>query len=270
MYIKTNQELQQNGVAVLPNIISAEWINTLQIGCDKAIANPGPFAMQYSKNPTKQYFADSFMWNRIDEFKNFIFGSNIGKIVSKIMGGDDVYLFFDHLLVKEPYSNTSTPWHQDLPYWPLKGGKILSTWIPLDDIDSSSGRMEYIINHDANKILYKPKNFGGDNRYANKPYPEIPDIDANKELYDIVAYDTKQGDLLVFDDKIIHGSSGNTSNKRRRALSLRWVNQDVTFSGDEITIKIPSNHGLQAGDLMSKSHQFPLVWPQNNGETNNE
>ncbi|NNE76246.1 MAG: phytanoyl-CoA dioxygenase family protein, partial [Pricia sp.] len=37
--------------------------------------------------------------------------------IAKMLLGDDIELDFDMLINKPPYSNSITPWHQDVAYW---------------------------------------------------------------------------------------------------------------------------------------------------------
>ena len=45
-----------------------------------------------------------------------------------------VRLYHDHVLVKEPGTRTTTPWHQDQPYYNIDGRQNVSMWMPLDPV----------------------------------------------------------------------------------------------------------------------------------------
>ena len=80
-------DYQNNGVAVLRNIISIEWIKKLQIGVIKNFQNPSKYKCVYEKDIEKELFYDDYCnWQRIDEYKQFFFNSGIAKIVSQLMG----------------------------------------------------------------------------------------------------------------------------------------------------------------------------------------
>ena len=55
-----------------------------------------------------------------------------------------VNLLYDQLFVKEPGSSERTPWHQDLPYWPVEGDQILSIWVPFDAATPDNGVVTYV------------------------------------------------------------------------------------------------------------------------------
>ncbi len=60
------------------------------------------------------------------------------------MGVDKVWFFYDQLLVKEPNTAEPTPWHQDGPYWPLRGEQVMSIWVPFDHATRETGVVTYV------------------------------------------------------------------------------------------------------------------------------
>jgi ectoine hydroxylase-related dioxygenase (phytanoyl-CoA dioxygenase family) len=43
-----------------------------------------------------------------------------------------VDLLWDGVFYRTEGLDQPTPWHQDAPYWPVQGDKIVSVWMPLD------------------------------------------------------------------------------------------------------------------------------------------
>ena len=122
--IKKNiiQDYNKNGVVVLRNVISRKWINNLKRGLKKNFQNPSKYKCVYERNNKKELFYDDYCnWNKIDEYKNFIFQSNIGKIAKELMQSNKVNVFHEHVLVKEIGSKKRTPWHQDQSYYCVNG-----------------------------------------------------------------------------------------------------------------------------------------------------
>ena len=86
--IKQNiiQEYNKNGVAVLRNVIPKKWITILKRGLKKNFQNPSKYKCVYEKNNKKELFYDDYCnWSKIDEYKNFIFQSDIGKLAKELM-----------------------------------------------------------------------------------------------------------------------------------------------------------------------------------------
>ena len=77
---------QNYGVTVLRNIISKKWIEKLRIGVIKNFKNPSKYKCVYEKDIEKELFYDDYCnWQRIDEYKQFFFNSDVAKIVSQLM-----------------------------------------------------------------------------------------------------------------------------------------------------------------------------------------
>ena len=45
---------------------------------------------------------------------------------------------------------------------------------------------------------------------VNPELEDMPDIDANRDKYELLSWDLEPGDVLMFHPLIVHGSPGNT------------------------------------------------------------
>jgi len=92
-----------NGVVLLKNIINENWIKKLKNGIIKNFKNPSKYKCVYEKLANKELFYDDYCnWQRIDEYKDFLFNSEIGSIASQLMKSKKVNIFHEHVLIKEP------------------------------------------------------------------------------------------------------------------------------------------------------------------------
>ena len=270
--IKADYEL--NGVTVIRNIIDEKWINNMQTAIDSILQSPGLASIEYTpKENTGRYYGDFFLWRRNKSFRNFAFQSDLPELASKILDSKYINFFYDQLLVKEPKTKEPTPWHHDLPYWPIRGNHIISFWVGFDKVTKNTGAVEYIKgSHKWNKF-FAPASFGEDTRFENNykkmGLEPMPDINANLEDYELLSWDLNPGDIIIHHPLVIHGSLGNfSSNTRRRGLALRYIGEDVTWDdrpGTFITNKnvkniLPPLH-LKKGDPLT-GDVFPLIWPK--------
>ena len=132
---KSIDKYQMNGVVLLKNIISLEWIEKLKKGIIENFKNPSKYKCVYEKNDNIELFYDDYCnWNRINEYKDFLFNSNLPSIASQLMISKKVNLFHEHVLIKEKGSRKKTPWHQDQSYYCVNGKQNISFWCPLDII----------------------------------------------------------------------------------------------------------------------------------------
>jgi len=79
----------------------------------------------------------------------------------RLFGVDDVACTFDMLIYKPPGHPHETPWHQDqayaeLPYAPegaTSGMESIQFWVPLDDVDTTNGCMQFIAGFHTRPLL---------------------------------------------------------------------------------------------------------------------
>ncbi len=126
------------------------------------------------------------------------------------MGSRKVNLYHEHVLVKEPGTREKTPWHHDQPYYPVDGAQIVSFWIPLDPVPSSTCP-QYVAGSHRWGTWYAPKRFADSQDHANTSadYEAVPDEDTLRREHALVAYDLAPGDCIAFHGLTLHGAPGN-------------------------------------------------------------
>ncbi len=181
-------------------------------------------------------------------------------IGAELMDSRQVQLFHEHVLVKEAATGVPTPWHQDAPYYCVDSAKTVSLWIPLDDVPREttpefiSGSTNGINSIGHNGLTAQPLN-------EHDGLEDIPDINGNREDYDILGWAVGPGDAIAFDYRTIHGAPANASkSNQRRAFSLRLVGDDTRFVRREGITTSPPFPGvtLAHGDVLA-GEEFPVL-----------
>ena len=258
------QEFSQNGAVLLKNAFASKWLSLLAKGIEKNRKDPGPFACQYTPADKEGDFYDDYCnWNRFDEYRDFLFNSPAAEIAGHITKSAQVRIFHEHILVKEPKTSERTPWHHDQPYYCVDGEQVCSIWLPLDPVPREAG-LEFIAGSHAWGKMFMPKKFLTNKEYAYKPgnFDSIPDIEANRDQYEILSWDLELGDCIVFHFKTLHGGAGNLSQRaRRRAFSSRWIGDDAVFAdrSGETSPPFPELSSFKQGDVLDHP-LFPVCW----------
>ena len=66
---------------------------------------------------------------------------------------------------------------------------------------------------------------------GESPFVRLPDIEANRDDYEILSWDMAPGDCIVFHALTVHGAPGNRYDDRwRRAVSTFWMGDDTVFA----------------------------------------
>jgi ectoine hydroxylase-related dioxygenase (phytanoyl-CoA dioxygenase family) len=134
--------------------------------------------------------------------------------------------------------------------------------LPLDPVPKTACP-EFIAGSHSSGTLYYPRLFINHQNYADGAagFETIPDIDANRDAYDILSWDLELGDCIVFHMRTIHGAPPTTGIKtRRRGFSTRWLGDDARFALRPWRTSPPYREvELKPGDKMEHA-SFPLVW----------
>lgn len=253
-------EFHQKGATVLRGVFG-DWVQTLQDGVAANMEDPDPNARIYKgENGGGRFFVDYCNWARIPEYKDFIFNSPAAEIGAQLMDSRQVQLFHEHVLVKEAATGVPTPWHQDAPYYCVDCPKTLSLWIPLDEVPRET-TLEFVSGSHKWGKFYRPQRFDGSALNENDGLEEIPDINGNRDDFEIIGWAVSPGDAIAFDYRTIHGAPANTSaTSERRAFSLRLVGDGATFVRREGIVTSPpfKQVTLQHGDAFT-AEEFPVL-----------
>jgi len=258
---------REDGAVCLRRLFAAEWLELLARGVEKDKAEPGPLVRYNTPdgNPG-EFFVDFCMWQRLPEFRRFVFDSPAAEVAARMMGARTVNFYHDHLLVKEPGTLERTPWHQDLPYYPLEGDQVCSIWLPLDPVPRPICP-EFVRGSHRWGRRFQPRYFkerpDADLAIEDNPYEPVPDVDGQRGDYELLAWELEPGDCIVFHALTLHGAPDTaTSARRRRGYATRWLGEGVTYAARQGQTSPPiEGHGLAPGDPVDCA-TFPRVWPR--------
>ena len=229
-----------NGVVKVSGAVDPSWIPELLTVADVQLTKPSKWVNDLNAGASEnRLFTDRYLWRHNDVIHRFVHDSGCARLAAQAMGSNSARFYFDHLLIKKVNTPTITPWHQDAPYWPFRGKQIASIWLALTPVTVEGSGMEFVRGSHLDDVYYLPEVFGGaenkSGQWANEQRGvAVPDIDANREEYDIVSFDMAPGDALIFSAWILHGARGNSSSTQDRvALSTRWLGDDVLWDPRE-------------------------------------
>ena len=258
------QEFSENGAILLKNTFDRDWLHILAEGIEKNRKDPGPYACQYTPQDDEGDFYDDYCnWSRIKEYNNFILNSPAAEIAGCLTKSSEIRIFHEHVLVKEPKTSESTPWHHDQPYYCVDGEQVCSIWLPLDPVPKESG-LEFVAGSHLLGKMFMPIKFLTlkDYDYPPRCFDSIPDIDAHRNKHKILSWDMEPGDCIVFHFKTLHSGKGNAHSEiRRRAFSSRWIGDDAVFAErpGETSPPFPELRSFKQGDPMDHP-LFPVCW----------
>jgi ectoine hydroxylase-related dioxygenase (phytanoyl-CoA dioxygenase family) len=249
---------QRDG-AVLIKGLFADHVNTIRRGIEVNMTEPGIYAAEnLQAGEGGRFFDDYCNWNRIAEFEYVIRNSPAAAVAADLMQSDNVQMFHDHVLVKEPGTSKPTPWHQDSPYYFVEGEQTVSFWSPVDAVTNATLRC-VAGSHRWEKPVLPVKWLKEDSFYADDDtYMPIPDPDA--EGMKVLEWEMAPGDAVAFNYRTLHGARGNNASARRRAFSLRLVGDDARYVERPGPTSPPfPGHDMIAGQKL-REDWFPTIW----------
>lgn len=245
-------DFERDGVVLLPDVIDEHWLERLRSATERGLKK------------SDNYFRRLRVWQDDAGLADYCYHSPAPAIVAQLLRTDKVNLFYDQIFVKEPGSATATPWHNDQPYWPVRGWPVMTLWLALDEVTFSNGALEFIRGSHRWNRWFQPfvaANSGGVEQVLQQTEAEfeaLPDFDAAREQYDIVSWEMQPGDILAFHALTVHGARANQANSRRRAYAVRYTGQGATYHIGPANNPRLLNENLQHGDVLD-SEQFPVV-----------
>lgn len=223
----TLDTFQAEGVVLIKGLFK-DYVEQLRDGIEYNMQHPGPYASENQKEGhTGRFFDDYCNWQRIPQLEQVIFQSQAADVAAQLMQSQRVQLFHDHVLVKEPGTSLPTPWHQDGPYYFVKGQQTVSFWCPLDPVEEATLRF-VAGSHRWEKPVLPIRWVSEEGYFPNiEDYMPIPDPEAEGML--IREWKMEPGDAVAFNFDTLHGARANQTNQRRRAFSVRLMGDDARY-----------------------------------------
>lgn len=226
------EEFRREGVVHLPQALHPEWLALLDLGLQRVLGNSGQGKHLFYDGQPEQFVETVRNFEVTPEIQRLLYDSPIADMISVLIGSERIWLYSDEFFIKGPGAGR-TPWHQDLPYWPLAGEQIASMWISLDPLPKEEC-LEYIrgshrqVTYDG----FNPRVVGQDPKapFYGEGFPPLPDIEADRTKWDIVSWEIEPGDVILAHPGVLHGGGGTGPTGQRRAITIRLYGEDIVYA----------------------------------------
>ena len=222
-----------DGVVFMPQLLHPEWLELLGMGLRRVLGDAGQVKHRFFDDQPGEFVETVRNFEVTPELQRLMYDSPIADVVGALVGSDDIWLYSDEFFVKDRAGCARTPWHQDLPYWPLEGEQIASMWISLDPLPKEEC-LEYVRGSHRQTIYdgFDPRRVGEDPTlpFYGQDYPPLPDIEAERDRWDIVSWDITPGDVILAHPGVLHGGGPTHEAGRRRAWTVRCYGNDIVYA----------------------------------------
>jgi hypothetical protein len=256
----------RDGVVHLPGMLSPDWLASLVAPVERVVSTGEAVDMgALADDPpdgAPAFSAGVDHWRHDPAFRAFAVESPLGPIVAALLRTEHVWLWEDSVLVKEAGSPFATRFHTDAGYFHVTGDQVCTAWVPLDAATPTSGVVHWVRGSHFEPVEYRPNLFVTDEPIPDTVGERVPDVLGDPAYADrLISFDVEPGDLTVHHARTLHGAPPNTSDRRRRAVSVRYCGDDARYLHKP---GLPGRAGLDQvadGDPVGEPW-CPSVWPR--------
>ena len=237
----------KDGVVFLPGVIDQRTLAELESCFEWSLANPTPSANGFYVDTGTTFYQDLCNPGASQRYRKVLSDSPVADIVSDLWQSDDVWFLYEQIFVKEGGEVRRTPWHQDTPYLALDGREVAVMWINFAPVTASES-LEFVRGSHVGTLFDGSAFDPNDDTLPvfGHGLPRLPDIESDRENYDIVSFAVEPGDVVVFHPSMLHGGAPTRAGSRRRTLSLRFFGRDAVYAERPDPAPAPLVDGLHA------------------------
>lgn len=221
----------QDGVVLLRGALDAESLDLSEQAYQWSVHNPGPHAATYD-TPEGVFWQDVCNPCAPDRYETLLASSAIARLGTSLWGVPDIWFMFEQVFLKEGGTTRRTPWHQDSSYMTVRGDHQAVLWIALDKV-SKQCALEFIPgSHRGPTYNGSTFELADDTapRFPSADLPRLPDIEADRNSWEIVSWAVDPGDIIAFHPAVVHGGGPTVRGVRRRTLAIRVFGPDAVYA----------------------------------------
>lgn len=283
----------RDGAVLIKSVLPDEWIEAAADGLDAAIAQPDGMSSELGA-----LRVDQFPAARASQLGKLVTESPLAEVVGRAIGGA-VSFYMDQLFFKPAGMVPPTPWHQDTCYYNVDGHDLIRAWVSPDEVPRDLS-VEVVRGSHRWNVTYAPlagrdtsrddqakeqfdsasddapaigvdahESWTYNSGVRDSRLPPVPDIDGNRESFEILGWHYEPGDVLLFHGHILHSALGDRESlTSRRAHASMWAGPDVHYlhrAGQIIPDPVALyDHQPRSGQLLSDFPDvFPIRWSPN-------
>ncbi|MGA9278621.1 phytanoyl-CoA dioxygenase family protein [Ilumatobacter sp.] len=228
-YLVTDDEKQSfadNGYVHLEGLLTADEVDEIETVYDRFLRReidvPGKdycdMAGDYGRRPEDFSIINVMLPRRYHPaWRNNVFERRAASVTAQLHG-DGMVIDYDQLLAKQPFKDDAVfAWHQDMAYWPdTPDTRTATLWLAVDDSTVENGCMRFVPSTVGEATLRPHAPQFGDRGESHALGTDLLPTD------EPVTVPIRRGDVTVHNERVMHGSGGNTTDGFRRAYILAF------------------------------------------------
>ena len=283
---------KRDGAVLLKGVLAQQWTDILAEGLE--YANDHPDGM--SAGVSLPLRIDQFPAAHSPKLKELLERSPIPEIVGSVLHAP-VRFYMDQMFYKPAGLIAPSAWHQDTCYYNVDGDQLIRAWVCADPAPRDVS-IEVIRGSHMWNVTYRPpvgrdpaqdpegaaaleQAFARGERligreaheqwtyfdsFLDPSLPPLPDIESQRDSFDILGWDYEPGDVLLFHGNIVHSARGGvTLPHPRRSHASLWAGPRVHYlrrrsQAIPDPIKLYDYEPEDGQPLADFPDVFPLAW----------
>jgi ectoine hydroxylase-related dioxygenase (phytanoyl-CoA dioxygenase family) len=245
------QIFEEDGVIMIRGAMK-EWVEFLQGTTDNQIERPHVWSLVGRMSGMYDYIQRN-MWMTNDGFRDFLYYSPLGHIISQLGRTEEVRCTTDMLLVNP---NKGFGWHQDNQNGPIDFPDAIRWWVAMDRCgEGDFGAPEYLLGSHKNGTVSDSAVF------VNRKDGDLPSFLRSTKFV------PEPGDLIVWNARTIHRivappNQQWTEGTQRRAIGGTMARAGATYlnKGGASGISDLAGHTQEHGQPLGGPY-FPRIYP---------
>jgi ectoine hydroxylase-related dioxygenase (phytanoyl-CoA dioxygenase family) len=228
------ESFRRDGVVCIRGALDSASMRSARDAYDWSLAHPSPNCAQFqgtSSAPAK-FYQDLLNPDVFSAYRTMLEESRAADVVAALWQAPDVWFMYEQVFLKEGGESRRTPWHQDSSYLPIEGSRIAVMWISFAPVPKEDS-LEFVRGSHRG-VLYDGSRFDPNDDtapiYADGSLPRLPNIEGERDRWDVVSWGVEPGDVLIFHPRMLHGGAPTHKGRKRETLSLRFFGDDAVFA----------------------------------------
>ena len=228
------EKFRSDGVVCVRAALDAESMRLARDAYDWSLAHPSPNSAQFqgTASAPARFYQDLLNPDALSAYLTMLQDSRAADVVAALWHAPDVWFMYEQVFLKEGGESRRTPWHQDSSYLPIEGNRIAVMWISFAPVPKADS-LEFVRGSHRG-VLYDGSRFDPNDDtapiYADGSLPRLPNIEGERDRWDVVSWGVEPGDVLIFHPRMLHGGAPTHRGRKRETLSLRFFGDDAVFA----------------------------------------
>jgi ectoine hydroxylase-related dioxygenase (phytanoyl-CoA dioxygenase family) len=211
---------QKNRFIKLKNVFDAETLAIYNGHITRQVEKQNTVTAKLEERDTygKAFLQLFNLWRESNDIKTFVFSKRLAKIAADLMQVDGVRMYHDQALFKEGGGGI-TPWHADQYYWPLSSDKTVTAWIPLQEVPTEMGPLEFSAG--SHRIVDgRELKIGDDSEKLIAEKLRVTDFEHVIEPFDL-------GEVSFHSGWVFHRAGANVTDQVRKVMTVIYMDKDM-------------------------------------------